>query len=225
MKKIIQRIFKKLGYEIIRYNRPSQLSINTILSLLEQRDLFFVEIGANDGKRKDPLYEFVRKHNIPGILVEPQKELFKKLKENYKEIDSKQILVNKAVGGKTGTSKMYFVEEHDGITSFDRGYVEKILKKNNKDWKIKEIEVETITLKNLLEQYKVKKIDIFQIDVEGYDYEIIKMIDFEKYKPKLIHYESKHLNRKDTVECENYLRIQGYSVLLNGSNTLAIYKD
>ncbi len=219
MKKIIKNFLEKSGYEIARKNRPPQLSFNKILSILNPRNLFFLEIGANDGKRKDPLYEFVIKNKIGGIAVEPQKDMFEALKDNYR--GHPQVLaVNKAIGENNGVIKMYRVDEQTTLTSFNREYLKNQLKKAGTNWKIKEIEVETITLNKLLEG--IDKIDILQTDTEGYDYEILKMFNFNKYHPKIIHYESKHLDRSDAIECENYLRKLNYTLFLNGSNTFAI---
>ena len=45
----------------------------------------------------------------------------------------------------------------------------------------------------LLDRHHVKKIDLLQIDVEGYDYELLKSFNFERIKPQLIRYEHRHL--------------------------------
>ena len=40
--------------------------------LLRKKEIFFIQIGANDGKSTDPLYRFVTELGWSGILVEPQ---------------------------------------------------------------------------------------------------------------------------------------------------------
>ena len=50
----------------------------------KHKDFFFVQIGANDGFKADPIYLYVRKYGWKGILVEPVSYIFEKLKENYK---------------------------------------------------------------------------------------------------------------------------------------------
>mmetsp|Transcript_79962 Transcript_79962/g.213973 ORF Transcript_79962/g.213973 Transcript_79962/m.213973 type:complete len:161 (-) Transcript_79962:841-1323(-) len=44
---------------------------------------FFVEIGANDGKFADPLFEKVNAWKWRGLLVEPLEDVFRLLKQNY----------------------------------------------------------------------------------------------------------------------------------------------
>jgi FkbM family methyltransferase len=215
MKKLVNKILGRLGLEIIRKNRPSQLRFQKILSLLDTKDLFFLEIGANDGKTADPIYQYVRK----GIIIEPQPDIFEKLRENYSN-KGEVILINKAIGKNNGIAKMYRVNEQTGLTSFNQNILKKNIVKLGVNWTINEIKVEVVNFENLLKD--VPSVDVLQIDVEGYDYEIIKMFDFNKYRPKLIHYESKHLNRKETIECENYLKGKGYLIFLDEADTLAI---
>ena len=46
-------------------------------------DVFFVEIGANDGIDFDPIYQAVIKKKWSGVYIEPQKSVFLKLQSNF----------------------------------------------------------------------------------------------------------------------------------------------
>ena len=50
--------------------------------LIKNNDLFIIQIGANDGKMADPIYEFVTSNRkiVRGILIEPVKDYFEELK-------------------------------------------------------------------------------------------------------------------------------------------------
>jgi len=72
--------------------------------------------------------------------------------------------------------------------------------------------VKCVTLKDLLQKYNIKNIDLLQIDVEGHEYKIIRSIDFNVIRPKIIHYENKHLNIDDNKECVALLKAKGYTV-------------
>ena len=65
----------------------------------------------------------------------------------------------------------------------------------------------------LLDRHHVKKIDLLQIDVEGYDYELLKSFNFERIKPQLIRYEHRHLKLSDKSSCIKMLKQNGYKVL------------
>lgn len=59
--------------------------------------------------------------------------------------------------------------------------------------KHKTIKVETDTLSNIITSSNINEIDLISIDVEGAELEVLKGLDFEKFKPKLILLEDKHL--------------------------------
>src|SRR5262245_48292496 len=43
----------------------------------------FIQIGANDGLRNDPIREFIVRDAWTGVLVEPLPDVFDLLKKNY----------------------------------------------------------------------------------------------------------------------------------------------
>lgn len=43
----------------------------------------FVQIGANDGQWNDPIYKFIRRDKWTGLLIEPQKDIYNRLIQNY----------------------------------------------------------------------------------------------------------------------------------------------
>lgn len=49
--------------------------------------------------------------------------------------------------------------------------------------------VVTISLNDLMRKNRMSSLDVLQIDAEGYDFEILRTIDFSRLRPKLINYE------------------------------------
>jgi len=83
-----------------------------------------------------------------------------------------------------------------GIGSFSK---EHILKHRTKRFQIAEedikcIKIKAITFNKLIEKYKIEYINKLLIDAEGFDYNIIKSIDFKKIFIKKIIFEKKHLS-------------------------------
>ena len=60
-----------------------------------------------------------------------------------------------------------------------------------------------------------------QIDTEGFDYEIIKMIDFSTIRPTIINFEQGLLVGPVRQECYLYLGKQGYKITENGVDAVA----
>jgi FkbM family methyltransferase len=73
-----------------------------------------------------------------------------------------------------------------------------------------------------------RRIDFLTIDVEGFDHEVLLSLDFEKYSPKLIAFESQMNRFSDIIEEDSYkfLMSKGYE-LVNwvGMTLLFLSKD
>ena len=100
-----------------------------------------------------------------------------------------------------------------GIASFNRDHVLSVAAKypGIEDHIIEE-EVACLSFAYLIESQKIDKIDFLQIDTEGYDYEIIKTIDFDLMPPQIIRYEDAALSNQASIECVEYLIQKGYRI-------------
>ena len=101
LKKIVKRILRKKGYIIHKIDSTDHVAFFESLIetfLRKNKNMFIIQIGANDGKIDDPIYEFVTNYpkNVSGILIEPVKDYFEELKINYKKY-SNFILLNMAI--------------------------------------------------------------------------------------------------------------------------------
>ena len=150
--------------------------------------------------------------------------------------------INAALGKNDGEASLFGIAFSNarwatGLASFDRGVVEKSFasghvarqaKKQGIDIPIDETKwiceekVPVVSVETLIETYQIEKIDLLQIDTEGFDFEIIKMFDFTEIRPASISYEHMHFSEQEKSECEKYLFSFGYQLITLGGNTLAI---
>lgn len=211
--------------------------IHDYLSRVAPSDFFFIQIGSFDGVTNDPIRQFIERYRWRGILVEPQKQAFQKLRENYSN-HSQLIFLNRAVADKDGTRDFYHVRNEGKLPFWSEQIAslkfETILKHRYgvPDYGIMEgipnienlIEVERvdcITLDTLFRTSGAESVDLLQIDAEGFDYEIIRTIDFRRMTPAIIHYEHMHLSKREQNECIEYLMDHGYRVATEFENTIA----
>lgn len=197
----------------------------------QKKDWFFVQIGANDGVIYDPIHRFVQASNWRGVLVEPVRSHFDKLKQNYRS-NHRLIFENVAISKSRETREFYRIgddlpflpEWTKGLGTFDR----KVLMSHT--WAIPDLEryivreaVECIAFKDLLEKHRVRKIDLLLIDTEGYDYEILEQIDFEAQAPSVLLYEHQYIERSLRRKMESRLKARGYRLSHHFGNTLAYF--
>ena len=74
----------------------------------------------------------------------------------------------------------------------------------------------------LITKLQLENIDYLQIDTEGFDAEIIQMIDFSRIKPMLIKFEIKHIEEGKKKAIENLLMSNGYTLKNDYSDCFAI---
>jgi FkbM family methyltransferase len=206
---------------------------NSLIEIGAENDpeFYVVQIGAHDGKSGDPIYDKIIKYKLRGVLVEPVKYLYDRLVETHKERRGLH-LINAAVSTSSGHKNMYRLREtddglppwYDQLASFDPAFITKLREEipNAQDYLITEL-VRCVTFEELLEEAQVRKIGLLQIDVEGYDFEIIKMINFHIVKPAVIRYENKHLTKLDQLSCSSLLQNNGYRVVEFGEDTFAFF--
>ena len=84
-------------------------------------------------------------------------------------------------------------------------------------------EVEACTLMEAIESCKITSLDLLQIDTEGFDFEIIKMLDFKKLTPLVIHYEHIHLSNKDK-KTGTLLNMNDFFSFKSKNDTIALSK-
>ena len=190
------------------------------------RDFWFIQVGACDGVTDDLIRERVKTHRWHGILIEPQRHEFERLKQHYAAEADRLIFENVAIAAERAERVLYKVN-HDRIQAdFQRGLASFFPLKGVHDPAMIATEmVRCVTFDDILSLHPVPRVDLLQIDVEGYDYEILKLAHLDRFNPRLIRYEHKHLSFQDTADCKAYLRRNGYSVLPMGYDTGAILQN
>ena len=201
--KILKKILGLFGYKLIDkkvfknerlLSSKSYLKINRLLENLfkEKKINNLIQIGANDGERFDILNIYIKKYKVKSLLVEPIKENFNKLKNNYSncnfiDFENSAISVNNEIFKlfKVNSKYVNMYSNHiPGITSSD---IKHLLKHGVSKHHISSENVNTISIEKLLMKYKLKNLDLLFIDAEGYDGKIV--IDFLKldiFKPIII---------------------------------------
>ena len=231
----------KLYYVLIYKPKPGSISAIIDQKAKNIKDFRFLQIGGNDGFFKDPIFIFIKRYSWKGIIVEPQKEVFtNRLLKTYR-FEKNLILENTAIAEKKGVRKLFKLGISDsrwatGLATFDLKTLEHQIKRNYvynrakregiklpekiKDYIISE-DVYCTTIEDLMIKHNFKSIELLQIDTEGFDFEIIKTINFSVIKPTMISFENMHLSRSDVIECEKLLKTNGYIIYNKGRDSIA----
>ncbi len=225
--KLAQSLLKPFGYQLARYSRFEEMLRN----LRAHRDPFtFVQIGANDGILFDNLYYFVTEHHCRGLVVEPLQDYFERLSLNYKHYPAiKPVKVamhpteRKCTLHRVNPASLALLPNWTaGIASFDPGHHAKLAMPA--EHMLAE-EVECMPLMELLRTHGIDALDLLQIDTEGFDAEVIRMIDFDTVTPTIIKYESVSLSPADSADVRARLGARGYRLFVEGGDTIAYQRE
>jgi len=151
---------------------------------------FYVDIGASDPV-KDSVTKFFYDKGWSGINVEPNPSIYKKLqKERPRDVN-----VNAAVSNDSAsTLSLRVYKKGDGLSTLSEDIKQEYIENTTVVTKeYRDIDVKTIKLIELFENNNVFEIQFMKIDVEGYEYEVLKSNDWTKYRPEVICIESNHI--------------------------------
>ena len=195
---------------------------------------FVVQIGAHDSSQLDPLRPYILKRGWRGILVEPMPEVFQRLRANYAGVDGLRF-ENVAIAPGNGTMEIHYVPQttdeglppwYDALASFNRD----VLLKHKEfipdiEDRIATTEVPSLTFDSLCAKHDVASIDVIQIDTEGYDFEIIKLIDLDRFRPALVQFEELHMDDQTRRACIEHLERAGFEALGNSMDCLCVHPE
>ena len=228
----IKGIFERAGYCIER-KQVHRFDIDLLDLLVNQlvsqvKDVFFVQIGANDGQMDDPINRYINRYHWRGILVEPVPHLFEALRRTYYG-EPQLHLENVAIAATAGPLTLYALRPRPGLPLWASGVVSSnrkhLLKFSSRipdiESLIYSIEVPTTTVDELLLKHHVEQVHILVIDTEGYDFEVLKTVDLTKTRPRIVQLEHGHMSFERQRECFDYLASFGYSVATIDINAIA----
>jgi len=183
-----------------------------------KKDGFFIDIGAYDGITISNTYS-LEKIGWKGICIEPVPNVFEKLCENRECECINAALSNKDI------RDTKFIQTKGGRSGFTRNMSRDMLLEAEQEGIIAEINIKSVTFDMLMNKYDKGYIDFMSIDVEGSELEILKSINFEKYKFGLITVENNQRGKKEE-QLKPFMKTKGYKALLNvGVDILFIPMD
>jgi FkbM family methyltransferase len=186
--------------------------------LLDNREFTFLQIGAYDGQADDDLRDLVVRYGLRGVLVEPQPAAFARLRETYR--DQPQVtLLQAAIADREGMRDLYCRRGDASMAaSFDAGHLRR---HGIPSAEIIGLPVVCHTVESALRAAGLERVDLIQIDAEGYDWPIMRSIDFARIQPAILRFEYRHMRSNDADACLDFLARRGYQFLLETRDIIA----
>ena len=170
--------FKTYIKKFRKYNAYHQLD-KKLLKYINYKNGFYIDCGANDGINQSTTWYFEKYLNWNGILIEPIPNVFNELKKNRSKSN---YFYNTALTDFNYNSKTikFNLNKEDTLTG-------SIFSNNQFLKNIQTIKVKATTLDQIIKKDKSDKlIDLFSLDVEGYEFEVLNGINFDNIKFKFL---------------------------------------
>jgi FkbM family methyltransferase len=184
-----RRLFERLGSE--RYSRPGVPGLDRHLPARG----FFVEAGAHDGYTGSNTYYLARFRGWSGVLIEPIPALYERC---VIERSGSKVFNCALVSSEFDRDEV--VMRYGGPQSVVKGaweWADAYEAPSQLEWSQRgcahgwedpyDVGVPARTLTSVLEEAGAPaRIDLLSLDVEGYELEVLKGLDFARYTPTLI---------------------------------------
>lgn len=168
---------------------------------------YYVEVGCLDGIEFSNTY-FFEKKGWKGACIEAHQDFITALKKNRPNAS----IVHCAVGGEDKGSVTFYANKIGSLSTLDKNEEER-WRENYRDYfyGFEEQKVPMRTLSSIFSDLNVDDIDFVSLDIEGYEVQALKGLDFNKVKPKVFTIEYKDENHRNQIE--EILFPQGYHYL------------
>lgn len=181
---------------------------------------FYIDVGAAHPD-VDSVTKYFYNQGWSGLNIEPNGDYFELLQRRR----SRDTNLNCAVADSEGEAVFTFVKNDPKLSSIEELSPDLIAKEKLEI--VKKLTPLT-TLKKVIEERKISKVDFLKIDAEGAEAKVLAGFPFAQIKPRLVLIES--VEAKSTVSTkgawEHQLTEQGYiSVYSDGINDYYVQKN
>ncbi len=140
---------------------------------------FYIDIGCNQPKKNSLTFHLYKK-GWTGINIDISERCIKL----YNYFRKKDVNLNISLGSKEKNVEAFIFYNNCTMNTVDPKFKDYTIKSVNKLPEKKSIK--QITLNKIISDYNVSKIDYLNIDVEGYEMEVLKGFNIKSMMPTLI---------------------------------------
>jgi FkbM family methyltransferase len=207
------------------------------LGRLRGPDVFVVSIGAMDGVTYDSLRPYVDRYGWSGLFVEPVPDQFDALVRSFAGASPSRRLQfeRAAIADRDGDVEMVRVPASlvqtgqvgawlIGMSTlwpprngFTRGHERIAFEQHAQRFR-----VPSMTVPSLLTRHGIDRIDVLQIDVEGYDWTVLRQFDLARYRPAVVRVERGSVPLDEQRAMHEHLQAHGYAVIASGEDLVGI---
>jgi FkbM family methyltransferase len=198
--------------------------VDYVLSMIrpDGTPVTFVQVGANDGMRGDPISRHVIQGGWRGLLVEPVPAAMERLRAHY-GTGPGLVFRGEAIWSEEGRRDFHIVRGEDVLSSFSLPTIMMHeLKYDDLAGMIETVPVATRRLDSLCRETGFETADLLVVDVEGCDDIVLRTFDFERHRPSAILFEHVALSAEASQAIGEFLEKLGYEIIYDRHDCLCL---
>lgn len=171
----------------IKYYRESyaqcgeDLVLNHLLfEYFELENFSYLDIGSAHPLKINNTYFFYKK-GFRGVCVDANPALT----ELYKKERPEDLFINSGVITEDDTEQDFYVLNAPELNTFDSKEAERVVAEHGFQIE-KVIKMRTMNINSIIKKYCQSPPELISIDIEGLDFAVLKSIDYDTYRPKII---------------------------------------
>lgn len=240
LREAVDGAFSRLGYRFVKEDALTSSLTPTLIDYFfpNGKEVFFLQIGANDGVQGDYLTRFRARRSWSGFLLEPSPIVFARLAANVSKAGNPGVRpLQLALAQKNAPLPFYVVDrekqrqfpslpkETDTWSSLSHAALEGLIAdhgvpKDKAAGLIREISVRAVTFDTLIADHDVSRIDLLLMDVEGLDAVLLPLFPLERFLPRMVICERDKMTVAELDSIKNRFREAGYLWLLVGPDVI-----
>lgn len=199
-----------------RYSHPALYDLDRKLAhYLPERNLTFVELGANDGFTQSNTYYFERFRGWRGVLIEPVPELYERAKRRRRraKVFNAACVPFDYQGSTVHMTYCNLMSVVQGALHSSAQELEHIrVGSEIQQIRTYELDVPARTLTSILDEALVRQIDLLSLDVEGFELDVLRGLDFDRYAPRFMIIEARFKDEINAFLVDRYEVVEQLSV-------------
>ena len=169
--------------------------------------------GDYSGHLLDPIYPLVKLYDWRCILLEPEPDACKQLREFYRGYESSVQIEQAAITeGSGSTTPVWFADSLHASLGRNRGDASRTV--------LDHVKIRGLTFKEALEIHAFDRLDLLVIDVEGFEYRLLRTFPFEWLMPSIISLEHRHVPTEELAALYEMFLTLGYFIFYKDDDDL-----
>jgi FkbM family methyltransferase len=183
MRRVANRLFEWLPLQrtgVVSFAQCGEdLIVDFVLSCLDIREPSYLDIGAHHPVNLSNTYYFYRK-GLRGVCIEPDPGLFRTLRRMRK----RDLCLNVGIGAEHKESADFFLMSTPTLNTFSAEEAARL--EDGGVHRVQEVvKLSLLPINEIIERHFSPSPNFVSLDIEGLDLDVLKSLDFRRYRPQV----------------------------------------